>query len=231
MRSSSGQVVEASLGYFINPIVNVLLGVLVLQERLNKAQWASVALAAAGVLWLTLLNGRLPWIALALAVSFGLLRPDAQDRVTGRAGGAGAGDAAAGAGGAAGLAWWSFSGRGAMARGDLALDAGWCRRAADGAALAACLRPAHAACRWPPWACCSTCRPPSSWRWACGCSTSPSTARACSASASSGPAWRCIRRTAGGARARQPRRRLRPLACGSGGRRPTAPPSRRRRRR
>jgi chloramphenicol-sensitive protein RarD len=67
----SGQVVEASLGYFINPIVNVLLGVLVLHERLNRAQWAAVALAAAGVLWLTLLNGRLPWIALVLAVSFG----------------------------------------------------------------------------------------------------------------------------------------------------------------
>ena len=68
----NGQVVEASLGYFINPIVSVLLGVLVLHERLNKAQWCAVALAAVGVLWLTLLAGRLPWIALMLAVSFGL---------------------------------------------------------------------------------------------------------------------------------------------------------------
>ena len=65
-------VVEASLGYFINPLVNVLLGVLVLRERLGRAQWVAVALAAAGVAVVTLAHGRLPWIALALAVSFGL---------------------------------------------------------------------------------------------------------------------------------------------------------------
>jgi len=65
-------VVEASLGYFINPLVNVLLGVLVLRERLSRAQWLAVALAAAGVAVLTVGHGRLPWIALALAVSFGL---------------------------------------------------------------------------------------------------------------------------------------------------------------
>jgi chloramphenicol-sensitive protein RarD len=66
------QVVEASLGYFINPLVNVVLGVLVLHERLNRAQRIAVALAAAGVAVLTLAHGRLPWIALALAISFGL---------------------------------------------------------------------------------------------------------------------------------------------------------------
>ncbi|PKM15640.1 MAG: EamA family transporter RarD [Gammaproteobacteria bacterium HGW-Gammaproteobacteria-2] len=72
-----GHVVEASLGYFINPLVNVLIGVLLLHERLNRAQWASVALAAIGVLWLTVQHGGLPWIALTLAFSFafyGLLR-------------------------------------------------------------------------------------------------------------------------------------------------------------
>lgn len=68
---NSGYVVETSLGYFINPLVNVMLGVLVLHERLNTRQWASVALAAAGVIWLTWSVGRLPWIALALAFSFG----------------------------------------------------------------------------------------------------------------------------------------------------------------
>lgn len=68
---NAGHVVESSLGYFMNPLVSVLFGVLVLRERLNTAQWVSVALAAAGVLWLTLQAGRLPWIALSLAFSFG----------------------------------------------------------------------------------------------------------------------------------------------------------------
>lgn len=66
------RVVDASLGYFINPLVNVLLGVLVLRERLNRAQWLAVAIAALGVLWLGLVHGRPPWIALALAASFGV---------------------------------------------------------------------------------------------------------------------------------------------------------------
>ena len=68
----SGHVVEAALGYFINPLVNVLLGVLVLRERLRPLQWLAVALAACGVMWLTWQAGRLPWIALTLACSFGV---------------------------------------------------------------------------------------------------------------------------------------------------------------
>ena len=68
---NSGHVVESALGYFINPLLNVLLGVLVLHERLNRAQWVSVAIAATGVLWLTVNYGSFPWIALALAASFG----------------------------------------------------------------------------------------------------------------------------------------------------------------
>jgi len=74
---TAGHVLDASLGYFINPLVSVLLGVLVLRERLRPSQWLAVALAAAGVLWLTLQAGRLPWVALVLAVSFaiyGLMR-------------------------------------------------------------------------------------------------------------------------------------------------------------
>ncbi len=67
----SGHVVEASLGYFINPLVNVLLGVVVLGEVLRPAQWTAVACAALGVAWLTYQSGHLPWIALILAVSFG----------------------------------------------------------------------------------------------------------------------------------------------------------------
>jgi len=73
----NGRVVEASLGYFINPLVNVLVGVAVLGERLRRAQWVAVGLAAAGVLWLSWTAGTPPWIALVLAVSFsiyGLLR-------------------------------------------------------------------------------------------------------------------------------------------------------------
>ncbi len=68
----TGQVVEGSLGYFINPLVNVLLGVVVLRERLKPVQWVAVGLAACGVLWLTWHAGRLPWIALVLAGSFGI---------------------------------------------------------------------------------------------------------------------------------------------------------------
>lgn len=67
-----GRVVESSLGYFINPLVNVLLGVLVLRERMNRVQWLAVAIAALGVLWLGLAYGQPPWIALALAISFGI---------------------------------------------------------------------------------------------------------------------------------------------------------------
>ncbi|HTT10040.1 MAG TPA: EamA family transporter RarD [Burkholderiaceae bacterium] len=69
---TSNRVVDASLGYFINPLVNVLLGALVLRERLRPVQWASIAVAALGVAWLTVLGGTLPWIGLTLAVSFGL---------------------------------------------------------------------------------------------------------------------------------------------------------------
>jgi chloramphenicol-sensitive protein RarD len=68
---TNGQVVEASLGYFINPLLNVVLGVLVLKERLNRAQWIAVTLAALGVAYLTAFAGRPPWIALVLAASFG----------------------------------------------------------------------------------------------------------------------------------------------------------------
>jgi chloramphenicol-sensitive protein RarD len=65
-------IVDSSLGYFINPLVNVLLGVLVLHERPNPVQWSAIALAAIAVIYLTVLAGRPPWIALALATSFSL---------------------------------------------------------------------------------------------------------------------------------------------------------------
>ncbi len=65
-------IVEASLGYFINPLVNVLLGVIFLKERMRPLQWLSVLLATAGVLYLTFHYGQFPWIALTLAFSFGI---------------------------------------------------------------------------------------------------------------------------------------------------------------
>lgn len=67
----SNNVVETALGYFINPIVTVLLGVLALRERLRPGQWAAIAIAAIAVAILTIDYGRPPWIALILAFSFG----------------------------------------------------------------------------------------------------------------------------------------------------------------
>ncbi|TAL92736.1 MAG: EamA family transporter RarD [Paraburkholderia sp.] len=78
---NAGHIVEASLGYFINPLINVLFGLAFLDERLRRMQWFAVAIATAGVVWLTWENGRLPWISLTLAVSFagyGLLRKTAK---------------------------------------------------------------------------------------------------------------------------------------------------------
>ncbi len=69
---NAGHVVETSLGYFINPLLSVLLGVLVLGERLGKLQWLAVGLAAVGVAWLTWQSGRPPWIAIGLSITFGL---------------------------------------------------------------------------------------------------------------------------------------------------------------
>ncbi|MFC5430116.1 EamA family transporter RarD [Paraburkholderia denitrificans] len=78
---NAGHIVEASLGYFINPLINVLFGYAFLHERLRPVQWTAVGIAAAGVAWLTWQNGALPWISFALALTFGgygLLRKTAQ---------------------------------------------------------------------------------------------------------------------------------------------------------
>lgn len=69
---NAGHVLEASLGYYVNPLVNVLLGRLFLRERLRRVQAWAVALAGAGVLVLLVVHGRLPWIALSLAATFAL---------------------------------------------------------------------------------------------------------------------------------------------------------------
>ncbi len=77
---NNGHVIETSLGYFLVPLVNVALGWGVLNERLNKIQWVAIAFATAGVTWQLIQLGRLPWIALSLAITFGaygLLRKQA----------------------------------------------------------------------------------------------------------------------------------------------------------
>jgi chloramphenicol-sensitive protein RarD len=68
---NNGHVIDASLGYFINPLINVLLGMLVLKEKLRRGQWIAIGVAAAGVAWLTWQAGQLPWIALILGMTFG----------------------------------------------------------------------------------------------------------------------------------------------------------------
>lgn len=68
---NAGFVVETSLGYFINPLVSVMFGVIFFRERLPVSKWIAIGLAAAGVIYLTVRYGSLPWIALALAFTFG----------------------------------------------------------------------------------------------------------------------------------------------------------------
>jgi chloramphenicol-sensitive protein RarD len=69
---ASGRVLQSSLGYFINPLVNVALGMLFLGERPRPLQWAAIGIAAVGVSWLAAAQGGVPWISITLAVSFGL---------------------------------------------------------------------------------------------------------------------------------------------------------------
>ncbi len=120
---TSGHVVAASLGYFINPLVNVLLGVLVLHERLRRAQWAAVGLAGVGVLWLTLQAGQLPWIALLLALSFGLYGLLRKTAPLGALEGLTLETLVLAPLAVPALTAWTLAGSGALARGDPWLDA------------------------------------------------------------------------------------------------------------
>lgn len=69
--TQNGHVLDASLGYFITPLINVVLGRLALHERPRPVQWTAIVIAAIGVLWLSIQTGHVPWIALILALSFG----------------------------------------------------------------------------------------------------------------------------------------------------------------
>ncbi len=116
-----GHVLDASLGYFMNPLVNVLLGVLVLKERLRPPQWLAVVLAALGVAWLTLMAGRPPWYALSLAFTFGLYGLMRKTATLGALEGLALETLLLAPIVVPALAWWTFANQGALLRGDAAL--------------------------------------------------------------------------------------------------------------
>lgn len=69
---TNGHVIDSSLGYFINPLINVALGIFVFSERLKPIQWIAISVAATGVLWLSINAGSVPWIGLILGFSFSI---------------------------------------------------------------------------------------------------------------------------------------------------------------
>ena len=120
----NAHVLDASLGYFILPLVNVAIGFAFLNERPRRGQWLAVAVAAAGVLWLTVQAGRLPWVALVLAISFGiygLLRKLAK---LGALEGLTLETLLLSPFAIGLLAWWAWHGQGALVQGDRA-TLGW----------------------------------------------------------------------------------------------------------
>ncbi|MFT4243310.1 MAG: EamA family transporter RarD [Acidovorax sp.] len=117
-------VVDASLGYFILPLVNVALGCVFLRERPRPGQWLAVAVAAAGVLWLTVQAGRLPWIALVLALSFGFYGLLRKVAALGALEGLALETLVLAPLAAAVLGWWAWQGQGALVQADAA-TLGW----------------------------------------------------------------------------------------------------------
>lgn len=117
-------VVDASLGYFILPLVNVALGFVFLRERPRSGQWIAVAVAAAGVLWLAVQAGRLPWIALVLALSFGFYGLLRKVAVLGALEGLALETLVLAPVAAVVLGWWAWQGQGALVQGTPA-TVGW----------------------------------------------------------------------------------------------------------
>lgn len=117
-------VVDASLGYFILPLVNVALGFVFLRERPRPGQWMAVAVAAAGVLWLAVQAGRLPWIALVLALSFGFYGLLRKVAVLGALEGLALETLVLTPVAAVVLGWWAWQGQGALVQGTPA-TVGW----------------------------------------------------------------------------------------------------------
>lgn len=117
-------VVDASLGYFILPLVNVALGFVFLRERPRSGQWMAVAVAAAGVLWLAVQAGRLPSIALVLALSFGFYGLLRKVAVLGALEGLALETLVLAPVAAVVLGWWAWQGQGALVQGTPA-TVGW----------------------------------------------------------------------------------------------------------
>ena len=117
-------VVDASLGYFILPLVNVAVGFVFLHERPRPGQWLAVAVAAAGVIWLTVQAGRLPWIALVLALSFGFYGLLRKVAALGALEGLALETMLLAPVAAIVLGWWAWQGQGALVHGDVS-TLGW----------------------------------------------------------------------------------------------------------
>ncbi|AVT01671.1 EamA family transporter RarD [Paracidovorax avenae] len=117
-------VVDASLGYFILPLVNVAMGYAFLHERPRPGQWLALAVAAAGVLWLTVQAGRLPWIALVLALTFGFYGLLRKTAVLGAMEGLALETALLAPLAVGGLAWLGWTGQAAWLNADAA-TLGW----------------------------------------------------------------------------------------------------------
>jgi chloramphenicol-sensitive protein RarD len=120
----NAHVVDASLGYFILPLVNVAFGFAFLKERPRPVQWLAVAVAAAGVVWLTVQAGRLPWVALVLAATFGVYGLLRKVATLGALEGLTLETLLLAPFAIGLLAWWAWHGRGALVQGD-ASTLGW----------------------------------------------------------------------------------------------------------
>ncbi|TXT36957.1 MAG: chloramphenicol-sensitive protein RarD [Comamonadaceae bacterium] len=120
----NAHVVDASLGYFILPLVNVAFGFIFLKERPRPGQWLAVAVAATGVLWLALQAGRLPWVALVLAFTFGFYGLLRKVATLGALEGLTLETLLLAPFAAGLLVWWTWHGQGALVQGDMA-TLGW----------------------------------------------------------------------------------------------------------
>jgi chloramphenicol-sensitive protein RarD len=115
----NGHVLDASLGYFMLPLINVALGLVFLHERPRRGQWFAVSVAAAGVLWLALQTAHFPWVALVLALSFGFYGLMRKVAPLGALEGLALETMMLAPIGAVALGFWTLSGQGVLAQGNM----------------------------------------------------------------------------------------------------------------